>query len=83
MEKIDGGTRRQLQLELQLDPPPPVFSEVLIIGGLKSKFTEVLIIEDFKQDYSLDAVCCGGGCLSPRSRTFLNQKLSGFQRRNA
>jgi hypothetical protein len=32
---------------LQLDPPPPVFSEVLILGGLKSKFTEVLILKDF------------------------------------
>jgi hypothetical protein len=39
---------RQLQLELQLDPPPPVFLEVLILDGLKSKFTEVLIIGDFK-----------------------------------
>jgi hypothetical protein len=37
-----------LQLELQLDPPPPVFLEVLITGSLGSKFTEVLIVGDFK-----------------------------------
>jgi hypothetical protein len=37
-----------LQLELQLDPPPPVFLQVLILGSLKSKFTEVLIIGGFK-----------------------------------
>ena len=29
-------------------PPPPCFLEVLILEGLKSKFTEVLIIGDFK-----------------------------------
>jgi hypothetical protein len=38
----------QLQLGLQLDPPPPVFLEVLIMGELKSIFLEVLIIGDFK-----------------------------------
>ena len=32
---------------LQLDPPPPVFLEVLILDDLKSKFTEVLILKDF------------------------------------
>jgi len=29
--------------------PPPIFLEVLILGSLKSKFTEVLIIGDFKR----------------------------------
>jgi hypothetical protein len=34
--------------QLQLDPPPPVFLEVLIMESLKSKIVEVLIIGDFK-----------------------------------
>jgi len=48
LRRISEVANSQLQLELQLGPPPPVLLEVLILGSLKRKFTEVVIIGDFK-----------------------------------